>query len=49
MKTATALALATRLDQLAVEPNPVKIATEGAMWGAIRHHGFSCRRRDRLG
>ncbi|WP_343044850.1 IS66 family transposase [Allomesorhizobium camelthorni] len=28
------------LDQLAVEPNPVKIATEGAMWGAIRHHGF---------
>ena len=28
------------VDQLAVEPNPVKIATEGAMWGAIRHHGF---------
>jgi hypothetical protein len=28
------------LDQLAVEPNPVKIATEAAMWGAIRHHGF---------
>jgi hypothetical protein len=28
------------LDRLAVEPNPVKIATEGAMWGAIRHHGF---------
>lgn len=28
------------LDQLAVEPNPVKIATEGALWGAIRHHGF---------
>jgi hypothetical protein len=28
------------LDQLAVEPNPVRIATEGAMWGAIRHHGF---------
>jgi hypothetical protein len=28
------------LDQLAVEPNPIKIATEGAMWGAIRHHGF---------
>ncbi len=28
------------LDQLAVEPNPVRIASEGAMWGAIRHHGF---------
>ncbi|MER8843063.1 hypothetical protein NKH86_31150 [Mesorhizobium sp. M0913] len=28
------------LDELAVEPNPIKIATEGAMWGAIRHHGF---------
>jgi hypothetical protein len=28
------------LDQLAVEPNPARIATEGAMWGAIRHHGF---------
>ena len=28
------------LDQLAVEPNPVRIATEGAIWGAIRHHGF---------
>lgn len=28
------------LDQLAVEPNPIKIVTEGAMWGTIRHHGF---------
>jgi hypothetical protein len=28
------------IDQLAVEPNPVRIATEGAMWGAIRHHGY---------
>ena len=28
------------LDHLTVAPNPVKIATEGAMWGAIRHHGF---------
>lgn len=28
------------LDQLEVTPEPVKIATEGAMWGAIRHHGF---------
>lgn len=28
------------IDQLAVEPNPVRIATEGAMWGAIGHHGL---------
>lgn len=28
------------IDQLAVEPNPVRIASEGAMWGTIRHHGF---------
>jgi hypothetical protein len=28
------------LDTLAVEPNPVKIATEGALWGTIRQHGL---------
>jgi Transposase IS66 family len=28
------------IDQLEVTPDPVRIATEGAMWGAIRHHGF---------
>lgn len=28
------------IDQLAVEPNPVRIANEGAMWGAIGHHGL---------
>lgn len=28
------------LDRLAVAPNPVRIATEGGMWGAIRHHGL---------
>jgi len=26
--------------QLRVNPNPVKIATEGALWGSIRHHGL---------
>jgi hypothetical protein len=27
-------------DRLAVTPDPVTIATEGALWGAIRHHGL---------
>ncbi len=28
------------LDRLEVTPDPVTIATEGALWGAIRHHGL---------
>jgi Transposase IS66 family len=28
------------IDQLKVTPDPVLIATEGALWGAIRHHGL---------
>ena len=28
------------LDQLKVTPDPVGIASEGALWGAIRHHGL---------
>jgi len=28
------------IDQLAVTPDPVLIATEGALWGAIHHHGL---------
>jgi hypothetical protein len=28
------------IDQLAVTPGPVRIATEGALWGAINHHGL---------
>ena len=28
------------IDQLAVAPDPVLIATEGALWGAIHHHGL---------
>ena len=28
------------IDQLAVMPDPVLIATEGALWGATRHHGL---------
>ena len=28
------------IDRLEVTPDPVKIASEGAMWGAIGHHGF---------
>jgi len=28
------------IDHLAVTPNPVQIATEGALWGAIGHHGL---------
>ena len=28
------------ITQLRVSPNPVKIATEGALWGSIRQHGL---------
>jgi hypothetical protein len=28
------------IDQFAVTPDPVRIATEGALWGAIRRHGL---------
>ncbi len=28
------------IDQLAVTPDPVLIATEGALWGAVCHHGL---------
>ncbi len=28
------------IDRLKVHPNPVKIATEGALWGSVRDHGF---------
>ena len=28
------------IDQLEVTPDPVQIASEGALWGAIRHHGL---------
>ena len=28
------------IDTLAVTPNPVQVATEGALWGAICHHGL---------
>src|SRR3712207_7963292 len=28
------------LDRLAVTPDPVRIATEGALWGAIRRRGL---------
>ena len=28
------------LDRLAVAPDPVKIATEGALWGSVREHGL---------
>src|ERR671926_6684 len=28
------------LDRLEVAPDPVRIASEGALWGAIRHHGL---------
>ena len=27
-------------DARAVTPDPVQVATEGALWGAIRHHGL---------
>src|SRR5215210_9583239 len=28
------------IDRLAVTPDPVRIATEGALWGAIKAHGL---------
>jgi hypothetical protein len=28
------------IDQLTVTPDPVRIASEGALWGAINHHGL---------
>jgi len=28
------------LDTLAITPNPVQVATEGALWGAVCHHGL---------
>lgn len=28
------------LDRMHVHPNPVRIATEGALWGAIQYHGL---------
>jgi len=28
------------IDHLAVTPDPVRVATEGALWGAICHHGL---------
>ncbi len=28
------------IDHLAVTPDPVRVATEGALWGAVRHHGL---------
>ena len=28
------------IDKLKVHPDPVKIATEGAIWGSVRTHGF---------
>ena len=28
------------IDTLAVTPDPVQVATEGALWGAICHHGL---------
>ena len=28
------------IGRLAVTPDPVRIATEGALWGAIRRHGL---------
>jgi Transposase IS66 family len=32
--------VALGIDQLEVRPDPVRIATEAGMWGAIRHHGY---------
>ncbi|MHC2017707.1 hypothetical protein [Methylobacterium sp. CM6247] len=32
--------IALGFDARAVTPDPVRIATEGALWGAIRHHGL---------
>lgn len=28
------------LEQLKIQPDPVRVATEGALWGAIQHHGL---------
>jgi len=28
------------IDQLAVTPDPVRVASEGALWGAVCHHGL---------
>src|SRR3954466_3717073 len=36
----TAHLAALGIDRLAVTPDPVLIATEGALWGAISHHGL---------
>lgn len=36
----TAHLAALGMDRLAVTPDPVKVATEGALWGAIRQHGL---------
>ena len=36
----TAHLAALGLDRLAVTPDPVRIATEGALWGAIQAHGL---------
>jgi hypothetical protein len=30
------------IDTLAVTPDPVQVATEGALWGAVCHHGLLC-------
>jgi len=30
------------IDTLTVTPDPVQIATEGALWGAVCHHGLLC-------
>ena len=35
-------------NQLAVTPNPVRIASEGALWGAVCHHGLLTRDGDRV-
>jgi hypothetical protein len=32
------------IDQLAVTPDPVRVATEGALWGAVCHHGLLAER-----
>ena len=36
----TAHLVALGIDRLQVTPDPVLIATEGALWGAINHHGL---------
>ena len=33
---------ASALPGLAVTPDPVRVATEGALWGAVNAHGFLC-------